>query len=210
VQGHIAEPPAAEDYRFSPGDHYQQSKMEGELLAREAFAAGLPGTVVRPVGIYGPGDTRFLKLFRPIARGHFVMIGSGRHLYHLTYIDDLVEGFLLAAERPEALGEVFTLGGAEYTTVNELVDRIARALGVPPPRLRIPYWPVHVAAAVCQAVCGAVRVPPPLYPRRVEFFAKSRAFSIEKARRRLGYEPKVGLDDGLRRTAAWYREQGLL
>jgi len=210
VQGEILDPPASEDYRFAPGDHYQQSKLEGELLAREYFGRGMPGVVVRPVGIYGPGDTRFLKLFRPISRGRFVMIGSGRSLYHLTYIDDLVDGILLAGARPEARGEVFTIGGARYTTLNELVRLIAGAVGAREPRWRIPYWPVHAAASACQFLCRLTGVNPPLYPRRVEFFAKSRAFSIDKARRLLGYEPKVGLEDGLKRTAAWYRGKGMI
>jgi nucleoside-diphosphate-sugar epimerase len=104
VQGEIEDPPAAEDYRFNPGDHYQQSKLDGELLALKYFRDRLPGTVVRPVGIYGPGDTRFLKLFRPIQKGQFVMIGKGDVLYHMTFIDDLVDGFMLAGEKDEALG----------------------------------------------------------------------------------------------------------
>lgn len=210
VQGEIDDPPAAEDYRYGPGDHYQQSKLEGEQLALEYFDAGIPGTVVRPVGIYGPGDTRFLKLFRPIARRRFVMIGDGAPLYHLTYIDDLVEGFLLAGERPEALGEVFTIGGPRYTTLNELVGAIAAAVGAPPVRWRVPYRPVYWAAVACAAVCGRLGIAPPLFPRRVEFFSKPRAFSIDKARRLLGYDPQVDLPDGLRRTADWYRAQGLL
>ena len=79
--------------------------LVGELSALySAFARGLPGTVVRPVGIYGPGDTRFLKLFRAIARGRFAMIGSGRTLYHMTYVDDLLEGLLLAARHPAGVG----------------------------------------------------------------------------------------------------------
>ncbi|HJU64108.1 MAG TPA: NAD-dependent epimerase/dehydratase family protein, partial [Gemmatimonadaceae bacterium] len=77
VQGQIDDPPASEEYRFEPGDHYQETKLEGELIAREYQAQGFPVSIVRPVGIYGPGDTRFLKLFRGIARGRFVMIGSG-------------------------------------------------------------------------------------------------------------------------------------
>ena len=125
VQGQIDDPPADEDYRVGPGDHYQETKLEGERLALEYFREGLPGSVVRPVGIYGPGDRRFLKLFRPIARGVFVMIGNGRTLYHLTYIDDLVEGIVLAARRPEGRGEVFTIAGERYTTIGELVGMIA-------------------------------------------------------------------------------------
>lgn len=209
VQGGIDDPPADESYRYKPGDHYQQSKMEGEQLVLDYFRdKGLVGSVVRPVGIYGPGDTRFLKLFRPISRGRFVMIGSGKTLYHLTYIDDLVEGFLLAGEKEEAVGEIFTIGGRRYTTLNELVNLIARVSGAPPVRWRIPYAPVHVAAVACAGISRVLGVNPVLYPRRVEFFAKSRAFSIEKARRLLGYEPRVDLEEGLRRTAEWYREQG--
>ena len=210
VQGEIDDPPASEDYRMKPGDHYQVSKMEGELLARDYFRAGLPGTIVRPVGIYGPGDTRFLKLFKPIARGRFVLIGSGKTLYHMTYIDDLVDGFMLASDRPEALGEAFTIGGERFTTMRELVDEIADVLGVPPVRWRVPYFPVYVAAVICAALCKVIHVAPPLYPRRVEFFAKSRAFSIEKAKKLLGFSPKVSLREGLRRTAEFSREHNLL
>lgn len=210
VQGEIEDPPAAEDYRMQPGDHYQATKMEGELLARRRIDDGLPGTVVRPVGIYGPGDRRFLKLFRAIARGRFVMVGSGERLYHMTYIDDLVEGFLLAADHPAAPGEVFTLAGPRYTTLKELVARIAEALGRRPPRWRVPFGPVHAAAVVCDRTCRWLGVDPPLYPRRVEFFSKDRAFDISKARRLLGYEPRVDLRDGLGRTAAWYSAHGLL
>lgn len=211
VQGEIQDPPAAEDYRFQPGDHYQQSKLDGELLARKYFdEQRLPGCVVRPVGIYGPGDTRFLKLFRPIDKGRFVMIGSGNVLYHMTYIDDLVSGFLLAGTKEQALGEVFTIAGAEYTTLNVLVEKIAQTLGKKPPRVKIPFTPVFLASIVCDRLCRAVGVTPPLYPRRVEFFQLDRAFSIEKARRLLGYEPRYGLDEGLSLTADWYRGHGYL
>ena len=210
VQGEIDDPPADEKYRFKPGDHYQESKKEGELLALKYFAEGLPGTVFRPVGIYGPGDTRFLKLFKPVSKGMFVMIGSGRVLYHMTYIDDLVDGILLCGSRPEALGEVFTLGGERYTTLRELVDLIADVLGKSKTGIRIPYAPVYLASVICDKLCKQIGVSPPIYPRRVEFFAKDRAFSIDKAKRLLGYAPKFGLREGLSRTAAWYKEQGLI
>jgi nucleoside-diphosphate-sugar epimerase len=210
VQGEIEDPPADEDYRYKPGDHYQRSKLDGELLARQYGESGVPVSVVRPIGIYGPGDTRFLKLFRPINRGRFVMIGDGQVLYHLTYIDDLVDGFLLAGERAEAVGQVFTIAGPRYTTIRELVDMIADTLGKPRPRRRIPFLPVYAAAVVCDRVCRAAGLRPPLYPRRVEFFQLDRAFSIDKARRLLGYEPKIDLAEGLSRTARWYREQALI
>lgn len=210
VQGEIEDPPAGEDYRVKPGDHYQESKLEGERLALEYFANGLSGTVVRPVGIYGPGDRRFLKLFKPIAKGYFLMIGSGNTLYHLTFIDDLVEGFMLAATRPEAPGEVFTIAGERYTTLNELVGLIGTVVGRRTRRLSVPLKPVLWAAVICDRVCRWFGVSPPLYPRRVEFFALDRAFSIDKAKRLLGYTPRVGLEEGLRRTAEAYRSKGLM
>lgn len=210
VQGDIDSPPADEEYRFQPGDHYQETKLEGELLAREYFSNGLRGAVFRPVGIYGPGDTRFLKLFRPVKKGTFVMIGSGKTLYHMTYIDDLIDGIVLVGTREEALGEVFTLAGGEYTTLSELVNAIADALKKSHPKWRIPFYPVFLASIVCDRVCRTFGIEPFLYPRRVEFFYKDRAFDISKAKRLLGYQPKVSLDEGLKKTAEWYKSQGLI
>jgi nucleoside-diphosphate-sugar epimerase len=210
VQGEIKDTPADEDYRFDPGDHYQDSKLQGELLARKYFTNGLPGVVVRPVGIYGPGDRRFLKLFRPINRGYFLMIGDGSTLYQLTYIDDLIDGFILAGRKPEAVGKVFTIAGERYTTIKELVELIADILEKPRPKMRIPLAPVYAAAVMCEKICKPLGISPPLYPRRVEFFAKDRAFSIERAKRELDYKPRVDLREGLAKTAAWYREHGWL
>ena len=104
VQGEIEDPPAKETAPYKPGDHYQESKMEGEKLALRFFEEhDFEGVVVRPVGIYGPGDTRFLKLFKFINNGRFRMIGKGDVLYHLTYVEDLVDGIILAGEKDKAV-----------------------------------------------------------------------------------------------------------
>ena len=184
--------------------------MQGEILAREYFANGLPGVVVRPAGIYGPGDIRFLKLFRPISKGLFVMIGSGKTLYHFTYVDDLVDGFMLAGSKNEALGEVFTIAGEEYVTLRDLVNMIADILGRSRPKGRVPYFPVYIASVICDAICRPLGLKPPLFPRRVQFFSKDRAFSIDKAKRVLGFKPRVSLKQGLINTAQWYRREGLI
>jgi nucleoside-diphosphate-sugar epimerase len=210
VHGEIEDPPADESYRFMPGDYYQQTKLEGELAAREYGEQGLAVSVVRPAGIYGPGDRRFLKLFKAIAARRFVMIGSGRTLYHMTYVDDLVDGILLAGQRAEAVGEAFIIAGEGFTTLQGLVGLIADVLGVPRPHLKLPYTPVYAASVVCDRLWRAAGANPPLYPRRVEFFAKDRAFDISKAKRLLGYGPKVGLEEGLATTASWYRENHLV
>lgn len=211
VQGEIANPPASEEAPYNPGDVYQESKMEGEILAVDYFTKeGLPGVVFRPVGIYGPGDTRFLKLFKFIAQGKFRMFGSGEVLYHLTYIDDLLDGIELAGNTPGIEGEIFTLAGPKYTTLNELVETIAHILQVEVSKRHYPVWPLWTAGAICEILCKPLRINPPVYRRRVDFFLKDRAFDIAKARRNLKYSPKIGLEDGLKRTADWYRQVGLL
>lgn len=210
VQGEILNPPATEEAPYHPGDYYQESKMEGEQLALSFFEKGLPGVVFRPVGIYGPGDTRFLKLFRYIQQKQFHMFGSGEVLYHLTYIDDLVEGIRLVGTKTGIEGEIFTLAGPRYTMLNELVSAIAAVLGVRVSRIRFPIWPLWLAGVLCEFACRPLRIQPPIYRRRIDFFVKDRAFDITKARNILGYEPKVDLDEGLGKTADWYRKTGLL
>lgn len=210
VHGDVRDVPSTEESPLNPGDIYQKTKLAGEEAAREAFARGLPGAVVRPGAIYGPGDLRLLKLFRTVHNGSFLMFGSGETLYHLVYIDDLIDGMLLCAERPEAVGEVFILAGPRYLTLDEMVELIAKAVGVATPRGHLPMWPLVAAAAACEAVCRPFHLEPPLHRRRADFFRKNRAFSCEKARRMLGYEPRVDPSEGILRTARWYFENGHL
>ncbi|HJR60990.1 MAG TPA: NAD-dependent epimerase/dehydratase family protein [Vicinamibacterales bacterium] len=211
VHGDVEHPPANEEAPLKPGDIYQQTKLEGEEAAREAGrSTGVEIVVARPTGIYGPGDRRLLKLFRGVARRRFVTLGDGRIFYHLTYIDDLVEGFRLCGEVPAAAGRTYILAGGEVTTLHELIGMIAEEARVPRPRLRLPVWPFWIAGAVCEAVCAPLGVEPPIYRRRVDFFTKSRAFDISRARAELGYEPRVTLREGIRRTLEWYRSAGWL
>jgi nucleoside-diphosphate-sugar epimerase len=206
VHGDVEHPPANEDAPLRPGDVYQRTKVEGERIARETGARTQVEVVIaRPTGIYGPGDRRLLKLFRGVARRRFVILGSGTIFYHLTYIDDLVEGFRLCGEVPAAAGRTYILAGGEVTTLNELAAAIAEEAHVPPPRVHLPVWPFWLAGAACEAVCTPFGIEPPLYRRRVDFFTKSRAFDITRARRELGYDPKVSLREGIRRTLEWYR-----
>jgi dihydroflavonol-4-reductase len=211
VHGHIENPPANEDAPFNPGDVYQETKLAAEQLAREFGASrGLDVVVARPIGIYGPGDRRFLKMFRGIARRRFPMIGSGQAFYHLTYVDDLVEGFRLCGTGAAATGRTYILAGPRYTTLEQLVHLVAKVLNVAPPRVHWPVWPFWAAGLLCETICVPLRIEPPIYRRRVDFYTKSRAFDTTRARTELGYSPRVDLEDGIKRTANWYRAEGLL
>jgi nucleoside-diphosphate-sugar epimerase len=211
VHGDVQAPPADETSPLAPGDVYQETKAEAEKLAllfhRER---GLPVTVLRPGAIYGPLETRLLKLFRAIARGRYAIVGSGRPYYHPVYVDDLIAGYLLALERPQAIGEAFIIAGPRYLTQQEMAEIIARCTGGRVLPFHIPAAPLRWAGALCEAVCVPLGIEPPLHRRRVDFWTKSRAFSIDKARRMLGYAPAVDFEEGVARTVESYRRAGWL
>ena len=207
VHGDVEHPPANEDAPLRPGDVYQVSKAEGERIAREAAArTGVEVVIARPSGIYGPGDRRLLKLFRGVARRRFVILGDGRIFYHLTYINDLVEGLRLCGAVPAAAGRTYILAGAEVPVLNDLAAMIAEEAHVRPPNIYLPVWPFWFAGAACEAICAPLGIEPPIYRRRVDFFTKSRAFDISRARAELGYAPQVSLRQGIQRTLVWYKQ----
>ena len=211
VHGHVEHPPADESAPLAPGDIYQQTKVEGERLALDlGRKRGVPVAVIRPGAIYGPRERRLLKLFRAIARRRYAIVGSGRAFYHPVFVEDLLDGYLLLLDRPEAVGEAFIIAGPRYVSQRELAEIVARHTGGRVLPFRVPAWPLRALGTLCEAVCVPLGIEPPLHRRRVDFWVKSRAFSIEKARRLLGYAPQVDLDEGVARTVASYREAGWL
>jgi nucleoside-diphosphate-sugar epimerase len=160
--------------------------------------------------MFGPGDERMLKLFSMIKKRIFVIVGDGNVYFQPAYIDDVVRGFLLAMTRDEAIGEAFIIGSPEYVTLNELVVMIANELHVPPPRWRLPMRPVVWLAKATERVFVPLGLEPPLHERRVSFYQNNRAFSIEKARQLLGFEPQSSLREGIQKTILWYEEKGWL
>ena len=211
VHGHIENPPANEETRYAPGDSYQESKLAAERIVLQYRGEGrLPIVIFRPGGIYGPQDLRFLKLFRAIGKKRFVMLGSGKVIYQMIYIDDLIDGVLLCGRQANATGNIYILTGEEPTTLNQLVQVIAEVLGVSPTRLHFPVTPVYLAGFACELLCKPLGFEPPLYRRRVDFFRKNRCFDVSKAKKELGFDPKTNLKTGIRLTAEWYRNEGLL
>lgn len=198
-----------EDTQTRPDNIYGITKLEGERLAL-TYNDRVPVAVIRISETYGPGDRRLLKLFRAIRKKMFFVVGSGKNLHHLVYIDDLVRGMVLASEVEQARGGVFLLGGGNPITTREMVDTIAAAVDSSVPRWPVPLFPFTAAAFVLEHVLGPLGIQPPLHRRRLDFFRKSFTLSGEKARRVLGYEPSVDFDAGASATARWYRERGLL
>lgn len=211
VHGNVDHPPAGEDAPIRPADYYQRTKWEAEPVAREFFERGLRTTILRPAAIYGPGDPeRFYLIFKRVAGGTFPMFGNGRTLYHPLYIDNLIDAFILAMEDGKGDGEAYLIADEQYIEIEDLVRRVAKALGTEVKIPHYPVWPVVVAGHIVEKACKPFGINPPIFPRRVDWYRQNRAFRIDKAKRDLGYRPGVGIDEGLRRTAEWYRREGLL
>jgi nucleoside-diphosphate-sugar epimerase len=211
VHGNIDHPPGGEDAPIQPADYYQRTKYEAEPLVRTFHQRGLPAAILRPAAIYGPGDPeRFLMIFRRVSQGKFPMFGNGKTLYHPLYIDNLVDAFVAAMADGAGDGEAYLIADDEYLEIEDLVKRVGRALNVDVKIPHYPVWPVVAAGHVVEKACRPFGVTPPIFPRRVDWYRQNRAFKIDKAKRDLGYEPKVGIDEGLRRTADWYRREGYI
>ena len=202
--------PAHEGSPCYPRTDYERSKFDGErALRRLARELGQPVGIARPTFTYGPGDPHKLGLFKAIQKGIFFYIDGGRSTNHPVYIEDLLDGLdLLMARRPQ--DEVFILGGPRPVSKREWGETIAAALGVRPPWITVPAGVAWGGALAAEAVGRRLGREPQLTRSRVLAFSRWWGMDIGKARRVLGYEPRVDLAEGVARTVAWYRREGWL
>jgi dihydroflavonol-4-reductase len=209
VYGEASKQVLDEQSEVRPENAYTRTKLQAEALVN-AHASDFETCIVRIAETYGPSDRRLLKLFRAIDRGQFFMIGAGNNRRQCIHVDDLVRGLLLSARHPAAAGETFVFAGREVMTTNDMVQRIATALGRRQPRTQLPMWPFLVAATIMETTLPPLHIQPPLHSRRLDFFRKSFVFSTAKAQRVLSFQPEIGFAAGAADTARWYRAQGLL
>jgi nucleoside-diphosphate-sugar epimerase/SAM-dependent methyltransferase len=198
-----------DDSPLEPGHIYGRTKLEGEKAVRD-YMGRLPAVVIRIPETYGPADRRLLKLFKSVEKGRNVMVGAGSNLHHPIYVDDLIEVLVAAATRPEAAGKTFVVAGPKAITTREMVEAIGRELGKKGSSLTVPFGPMWLAALAMELTLRPLGIQPPLHRRRMNFFALSFAFSCDQARRELGFTPRVSFEEGVRRTADWYRGAALL
>lgn len=211
IHGDIKNPPGNEDSPIVPVDYYQYTKYEGEKIVKEFAAKGLKSVIIRPTAIYGPGDPeRFLYLFHFARKGKFYMFGSGKAFYHPVYIDNLCDGFYAAWESDKINAEVYIIADEDYFTIKELVKKIGESMGTKVKFIHLPFFPLYAAACLFEFIYKPFKISPPLFRRRVDWFRQNRAFKIDKARQELNYNPRIGIEEGLKRTAKWYKDNNYL
>ena len=184
AEGHVTAIGSVGEARWT----YAVSKLAGEHMAHAYHdELGLPAVSVRPFNIYGPGQIGggAIRAFIEAAlEGRDLTIhGDGAQIRAWTYVDDMVEGLMLALEHPNAVGESFNIGNARSAvTIYDLATRIKRLTGCSG---EITFQPLHYTDV-------ELRIP-----------------NVAKARELLGFEAQVELDEGLGRTIAWYRQRAL-
>ncbi|UCE43033.1 MAG: NAD-dependent epimerase/dehydratase family protein [Candidatus Aminicenantes bacterium] len=210
VLGSVKENKAVgEDYPVHPIDVYDRTKLEGERAALSFAKKGMNVVVVRPGWAYGPGDKRTFKLIKAVAKKRFILVTKGNTRLTPVYIQDLIDGVLLCAEKSKR-GEIFHLAGPEVLTVKDTTNIIAEAVGVKIPRFSLPLLPVKVAAWSLEKAFSLFKREAPLSVGKLGFFIHPKPLSSQKAMKELGYSPKTDFRGGMQNAISWYRDHGWL
>jgi nucleoside-diphosphate-sugar epimerase len=192
-------------------DGYTQTKVEAEALVLQYHRLhGVPAVVLRPGFIYGPRDRTLLpNVIDKLRRRELRYLGGGKRALNTIYVGNLVEAILLALEKPQAIGQIYNLTDDELVSKQRFVETIVHGLGLPPPRpLSPPLWLARLLAAWSEGKArrrGAAKAPL-LTQAKLKFMGLNLDFSVAKAKRELGYQPRTNFDQGMRQTIAWLHE----
>ena len=202
--------PVREDFPLMPlQEPYAVTKAEGDKVVQRMIAQDqLPAAIIRPGTFFGPGDRlNFGRIADRLRAGRGVVVGSGRNALPFVYVTDVVQGLLLAHDRPRALGQAYNISNDQPMTQEEFLRAIAQEIGAPPPRLHVPYHAFFAAAYVAErsSILTRYRWQPLVTRHGVALYGTDNRHAIDKARGELGYRPHVPLLEGVRLVATWYR-----
>ncbi len=194
-------------------DPYSLTKAEGDRLMRRLMLNSEVETVIlRPGTFFGPGDRlHFGRMAQKVKDGKGLILGKGDNALPFCYVTDVVQGFLLAAYHENAPGNVYNITNDRPLTQQEMFDTIADAVGGVRPTLHLPYLPIYYGATVAEWLFNTahIKVKPPATQLGAMMFGSDNRHSVEKARKELGFEPKVDLREGIRLSAEWFNAGGM-
>lgn len=210
VYGPIENPPIDETFPHKPETDYEISKEKGETIAREYIQKGLPINIIQPTLVYGPGDlaSGIFSLFKAVAKGMFMKIGKKEVLMHPAYIDDVVNALILASQK-KVTGETFIIGDEKTLSLSKMAELIAKESDSQLLPFYLPY-PFARLAGILGDVGNKFGIAFPITSITVSFMTHHRAYVITKAKRVLGYQPKVPFEKGVKKTFLWYKKKGYL
>jgi nucleoside-diphosphate-sugar epimerase len=205
--------PVREDFLLKPfSEPYSMTKAAGDLAVQRMIVdEHLPAVIIRPGAIFGPGDRLlFSQIADRLAAGKSFIVGSGDNALPLVYVTDVVQGLLLALEHEHAVGQAYNISNDSPLTQQQFLNAVAHEVGAAVPRIHVPYHGLYPAGYLAEHVARLVKAPrqPAVTRMGVKFLGTDNRHAIDKARRELGYVPQVGLREGVRIAAAWYRAEG--
>jgi len=200
-------------YKMYRWAYYTRSKVEAERIVWEASRQKrIEVTVIRPAWIYGERDrTTIARLYNMIRQGKAKILGAGDNRLNVVYAGNIAEAAIRAAEMPEAVGEAFNCSNDGVITQQQYFDLLAKAIGAPPVRRKVPYRVAYNAGFVLECIGHLFRLRKPPFVTRYAVWLMGRRsyFSAEKARRELDWKPTVTYEVGIPNTVRWYEREVL-
>ena len=200
--------PAHEHFLLKPfPEPYAVTKAAGDIAVQGMIADHhLPAVIIRPGTFFGPGDhLHFGRIADRLCAGKGVIVGAGDNALPFVYVTDVVQGLLLALDTEHAVGQAYNISNDSPLTQEEFLRAVADEIHVSPPRIHVPYHPFYAAGYAAEQIATMTRSrSQPLVTRLgVKLFGTDNRHAIDKARRELGYRPRVSLREGIRLAAAW-------
>lgn len=199
--------PHTEKSERRPIEFYGQSKFEAERVV-EKVGGDLPWTIIRPSGVYGPGDADYLNLFREVEKGRNVYFGNRKRWFSAIYVDDLVDAILLATTHENAIGHGFFVCDGRPITWETYQETMVRVSGKRVRSLDLPEFLVSIAAMGGE-FATMIDKQPRLFNRQKAKMGAAEAWlcKSDSLRQALGWTSHIDIDEGIRRTFDWYRKE---
>lgn len=199
--------PHTEKSERRPIEFYGQSKLEAERVV-ENVRGDLPWTIIRPSGVYGPGDADYLNLFREVEKGRNVYFGNRKRWFSAIYVDDLVDAILLATTHDKAIGQGFFVCDGKPITWETYQETMVRVSGKRVRSLDLPEFLVSLAAMGGE-FATMIDKQPRLFNRQKAKMGAADAWlcTSDSLRQSLGWKSHVDIEEGIRRTFDWYRKE---
>jgi nucleoside-diphosphate-sugar epimerase len=197
----LKEIPANESTPCHPSDFYGQTKLDAEKLVKEAG-----GIIVRSADVFGPGFTEgYDYVISELESGSLPVIGDGKNFIQWIHIDDLIQALLLAKENGKP-GEVYIVAGKEVKTLNECLELLAKYLEVEPPKKHVSKLLAKTLVNYKMLKAKIKKERPKVIPEYINKLTANRSFDISKAKKELGFEPKVSYEDAAREMVEEYKK----
>jgi nucleoside-diphosphate-sugar epimerase len=193
------------------GNLYCDTKIDSEEAVWAAHRKkGLPVVVIRPTNVYGPYSNPWtIRPIKLVNSGQMILINGGTGFCNYVYIDNLIDATLTATKRDQSVGQVYLITDGNAVMWREFFGCYAQMAGKP--RMRsVPEWLGKGIALGMEIGSKFTRKPPKITREAVRFLTRQARFSIDKARRELGYQPRFSLEEGMKLTEQWLRDDGYL